>query len=400
MKKKIKIGFIVQRKMYFKFLGPVINILLKKNFDIYILFNYSQSRNFGKWRDFPFLDTFFSKQNVKKRIFFKNDELLKIINEEKIKIIGSLLPYNKFNFDKKKIKNLKWVLFQHGMDLFWNVKELKYSDYIFLYSNYWRTFLINFFKEQKVQYNKNNLIVLGNPQFDMLEKLDEIEIKKKYNLPIKKKIILFLPLSQPNAYFFNNKLNSFFAKFFFIYPNLDSIFFWFRKKIYIYLSYFINNEISVLKNISKFCKKNGYYLIIKSRSKRVLGSEFEYYSDRVFYDEQLIPSTIMELMRISSNVFSYITTSSGEAVFNKSYHYTIFDKTFSKIQKIYLRCFDKDYFSFNGANEIISSNNLNNLLFKNKLKITNIESRKKYLKKYFECFSKKKINLSDFLNKI
>jgi hypothetical protein len=400
MKKKIKIGFIVQRKMYFKFLGPVINILLKKNFDIYILFNYSQSRNFGKWRDFPFLDTFFSKQNVKKRIFFKNDELLKIINEEKIKIIGSLLPYNKFNFDKKKIKNLKWVLFQHGMDLFWNVKELKYSDYIFLYSNYWRTLLINFFKEQKVQYNKNNLIVLGNPQFDMLEKLDEIEIKKKYNLPIKKKIILFLPLSQPNAYFFNNKLNSFFAKFFFIYPNLDSIFFWFRKKIYIYLSYFINNEISVLKNISKFCKKNGYYLIIKSRSKRVLGSEFEYYSDRVFYDEQLIPSTIMELMRISSNVFSYITTSSGEAVFNKSYHYTIFDKTFSKIQKIYLRCFDKDYFSFNGANEIISSNNLNNLLFKNKLKITNIESRKKYLKKYFECFSKKKINLSDFLNKI
>ena len=400
MKKKIKIGFIVQRKMYFKFLGPVINILLKKNFDIYILFNYSQSRNFGKWRDFPFLDTFFSKQNLKKRIFFKNDELLKIINEEKIKIIGSLLPYNKFNFDKKKIKNLKWVLFQHGMDLFWNVKELKYSDYIFLYSNYWRTLLINFFKEQKVQYNKNNLVVLGNPQFDMLEKLDENEIKKKYNLPIKKKIILFLPLSQPNAYFFNNKLNSFFAKFFFIYPNLDSIFFRFRKKIYIFLSYFINNEISVLKNISKFCKKNGYYLIIKSRSKRVLGSEFEYYSDRVFYDEQLIPSTIMELMKISSNVFSYITTSSGEAVFNKSYHYTIFDNTFSKIQKIYLRCFDKDYFSFNGVNEIISSNSLNNLLFKKKLKITNLESRKKYLKKYFECFSKKKINLSDFLNKI
>lgn len=400
MKKKIKIGFIVQRKMYFKFLGPVINILLKKNFDIYILFNYSQSRNFGKWRDFPFLDTFFSKQNLKKRIFFKNDELLKIINEEKIKIIGSLLPYNKFNFDKKKIKNLKWVLFQHGMDLFWNVKELKYSDYIFLYSNYWRTLLINFFKEQKVQYNKNNLVVLGNPQFDMLEKLDEIEIKKKYNLPIKKKIILFLPLSQPNAYFFNNKLNSFFAKFFFIYPNLDSIFFRLRKKIYIFLSYFINNEISVLKNISKFCKKNGYYLIIKSRSKRVLGSEFEYYSDRVFYDEQLIPSTIMELMKISSNVFSYITTSSGEAVFNKSYHYTIFDNTFSKIQKIYLRCFDKDYFSFNGVNEIISSNSLNNLLFKKKLKITNLESRKKYLKKYFECFSKKKINLSDFLNKI
>ena len=56
--------------------------------------------------------------------------------------------------------------------------------------------------------------MLGNP-IDMLEKLDEIEIKKKYNLPIKK-IILFLPLSQPNAYFFNNKLNSFCQIFFYI----------------------------------------------------------------------------------------------------------------------------------------------------------------------------------------
>jgi hypothetical protein len=400
MKKKIKIGFIIQRKMYFKFLGPVINILLKKNFDIYILFNYSQSRNFGKWRDFPFLDTFFSEKNIKKRIFFKNDELLKIIKKNKLKIIGSLLPFNKFNIDKNQKKNFKWILFQHGIDLFWNVKELKYSDYIFLYSNYWRNLLINFLKQQKVKYNKNNLVILGNPQFDMLEKLDDTKIKNKYNLPINKKIILFLPLGQPNTYSFNNKLNSFFAKFFFIYPNLDSIFFWLRKEIYIFLSYFINNEISVLRKIKKFSKKNGYYLIIKSRSKRVLGSEFEYYSDRIFYDEQLIPSTIMELMKISNNVISYITTASGEAVFNKSYHYTIFDKTFSMIQNKYLRSFDKDYFSFNGVNEIISSNNINDLLLKKNLKTINIKKRKIYLKKYFECFSNKKINLPNFLNKI
>ena len=152
--------------------------------------------------------------------------------------------------------------------------------------------------------------------------------------------------------------------------------------------------------MKKFCKKNGYYLIIKSRSKRVLGSEFEYYSDRIFYDEQLIPSTILELMKISSNVVSYITTASGEAVFNRSYHYTIFDKTFSRIQSIYLRSFDEDYFNFNGVNEIVSSRQFNDLLLKKRLKTTNIESRKNYLKKYFECFSNKKINLPNFLNKI
>ena len=354
MKKKIKIGFIIQRKMYFKFLGPIINILSKKNFEIYILFNYSQSRHFGKWRDFPFLDTFLLKKN-KKRVFFNNYELLRIIKEEKIKIIGSLLPYNKFEFDKKKLANIKWILFQHGMDLFWDIKDLMYSDYILLYSKYWKNLLLNFFKQRKIKYDPNKILLFGNPQFKMLEKIDVNEIKKKYNLPTNKKIVLFLPLSQPNAYFFNNKINSFFAKFFFIYPNIDTTFFWFRKRIYNIASYFIKNELFILKSIKNFCLKNGYYLIIKSRSKRLLGGEFEYYSDRVFYDEQLMPSTLLELMKVSNNIFSYITTASGEAVYSGSYHYTIFEKTFSKIQSIYLRSFDRNYFSFNGVNEIVTT---------------------------------------------
>ena len=234
MKKKIKIGFIIQRKMYFKFLGPIINILSKKNFEIYILFNYSQSRHFGKWRDFPFLDTFLLKKN-KKRVFFNNNELLRIIKEEKIKIIGSLLPYNKFEFDKKKLANIKWILFQHGMDLFWDIKDLMYSDYILLYSKYWKNLLLNFFKQRKIKYDPNKIILFGNPQFKMLEKIDVNEIKKKYNLPTNKKIVLFLPLSQPNAYFFNNKINSFFAKFFFIYPNIDTTFFGLEKEFIILL---------------------------------------------------------------------------------------------------------------------------------------------------------------------
>ncbi len=385
--------------MYFKFLGPIINILSKKNFEIYILFNYSQSRHFGKWRDFPFLDTFLLKKN-KKRVFFNNNELLRIIKEEKIKIIGSLLPYNKFEFDKKKLANIKWILFQHGMDLFWDIKDLMYSDYILLYSKYWKNLLLNFFKQRKIKYDPNKILLFGNPQFKMLEKIDVTEIKKKYNLPTNKKIVLFLPLSQPNAYFFNNKINSFFAKFFFIYPNIDTTFFWFRKRIYNIASCFIKNELFILRSIKNFCLKNGYYLIIKSRSKRLLGREFEYYSDRVFYDEQLMPSTLLELMKVSNNIFSYITTASGEAVYSGSYHYTIFEKTFSKIQSIYLRSFDRNYFSFNGVNEIVTTRQFCEILKKNEMKKINIKSRKNYLKKYFECYSKNRINLPKFLNKI
>ena len=155
-----------------------------------------------------------------------------------------------------------------------------------------------------------------------------------------------------------------------------------------------------MRSIKNFCLKNGYYLIIKSRSKRLLGGEFEYYSDRVFYDEQLMPSTLLELMKVSNNIFSYITTASGEAVYSGSYHYTIFEKTFSKIQSIYLRSFDRNYFSFNGVNEIVTTRQFCEILKKSGMKKINIKSRKNYLKKYFECYSKNRINLPKFLNKI
>ena len=386
--------------MYIKFLGPIIKLLEKKNFEIYILFNYSQSRQFGKWRDFPFLDSFTSQKNIIKRIFNNNDELLKIINEDKLKIIGSLLPYNQFNLTKKKLKSVKWILFQHGIDLFWDIEELENSDYIFLYSNYWKKVLLNFFREKNVRYNHKKILITGNPQFDSIKNFNNEKIKAKYNLPKNKKIFLFLPLSQPNAYEFENKLKSFFAKYFFIYPNVDSLFFWLRKNMYNIFSHVIKNEISLLKKIKKYCKKNGYYLIIKSRSKRILDEEFQKNSDRIFYDEQIFPSTILELMKISNNVVSYITTANGESAFAGCYHYTIFDKIFTKIQNKYLRSFDEDYFNFKGLNEVIENNSFFKTLDKGKLKAINKKSRNKFLKKYFEINSKNKISLSNFLNKI
>ena len=52
--------------MTLKFVKDIINICLKKNFNIYLLFDYTIDRQHGKWREFPSLDVF---QNENENIF-------------------------------------------------------------------------------------------------------------------------------------------------------------------------------------------------------------------------------------------------------------------------------------------------------------------------------------------
>ncbi len=404
MKTKTKIAFIIQKKLYIKFLGPVIEHLSKKNFEIHILYDYSQSRYSLKWRDFPSIDLFHSNSlnKIKKKIFFNTEDLLKIINNGNIKIIASLLPYNYFNLSKKKLRNVNWILFQHGMDLFWKINDNINSDYIFLYSDYWKKLLIKFFKNKNLKYNSSKLIVTGNPQFEYTKFSTNIEIREKYNIPLKKKVFLFLCLGQPNDYSYleKNIIKSLYLKLFFISPNIESKFYWIRKIIYKLSSYILTNELTILRNFSNLCKKKGYFLIFKSRSKRILDDYIKSLSNLILYDDQLVPSTTLELMKISDNTASFISTSPGESAFSESYHFTISHKLFSSFENIYTRSFDKDYFDYNQVNQMVTISELENYIEKKKLKKINLTSRMNYLNKYYDLYSKNKSKIEIFLSKL
>ncbi len=370
--------------MYLKFLSPIIlEIKKKSNVNLFIYFNYSQSRDRGKWRDFPFLDSFNfeNKESVNKRLFFNNLDLEKSLFDEKIDIVYSLLPHNKFNIEKKKLPNTKWYLVQHGIDLFWDIEDIVYCDLIYLYSDYWKSKVQNLLEEKKVKFDYNKIRVTGNPQFNI--QINKSEVRKKYNIPKNKKILIFFPFSQPNAYPFENKFKSYFVKNFIIFPNTSNLLNSLKRQFYYLLGFFLTNEIQILTKIYEFCKKNDYFLIVKSRSKRVLNDDFKIISDLVLYDEQLYPSTIIELLSIAEQSIGFISTIPGEASFAECYNYSIFNSFFKKIENRYLKFFDIDYFDFNGVNEVIDVKSLFKNLNKNQLKKVNLSQNDLFLKKYF-----------------
>ena len=52
--------------MSLKFYKDIISVLLNRNHNIFLIFDYSENRLKGKWREFPILDTF---QNENSKVF-------------------------------------------------------------------------------------------------------------------------------------------------------------------------------------------------------------------------------------------------------------------------------------------------------------------------------------------
>ena len=70
--------------MSLKFYKDIISVLLNRNHNIFLIFDYSDDRREGKWREFPILDTFQSDNNkIFKRIIFDQNKIFEILKSEK-----------------------------------------------------------------------------------------------------------------------------------------------------------------------------------------------------------------------------------------------------------------------------------------------------------------------------
>ena len=361
--------------MSLKFYKDIINALLNKNYNVFLIFDYSSNRQKGKWREFPILDAYQSENNkVFKRIIFEQNKIVKILTAEKIDYIISLsLPG--YDILKNKCKS-KWVLLQNGIDMFHYYKDFEKVDYIFFYSEFW--------KKKYNQVNPNQkLPCVGNYQFNNEINFKRNEILKKYNLD-DKKIFLFLPWGPVNLYNFSSKFTKLFASFCFNWPDSDDRFYNFKKFFYKIVSKFYNTELNILHKIYNYCKKNNIYLIIKSRSKRLVDEKYVKYCDLILYDEEILKPTIYELLYISNVVFTPLSTVVGESIFFKNETIILNHKFFKYDNEKYLEFFSNEYFDWVNLTKMLSTNEFKTKDLKDIIdfKFSDNE-RQKYLSKFF-----------------
>ena len=78
----MNVAFFINKRMSLKFYKDIISVLLNRNHNIFLIFDYSENRLKGKWREFPILDTFQNENSkVFKRIIFDQNEIFSDFKE-------------------------------------------------------------------------------------------------------------------------------------------------------------------------------------------------------------------------------------------------------------------------------------------------------------------------------
>jgi hypothetical protein len=403
--------FIVYRNNCFDHYSTVINLLLNNNKKVLILHNYEFTKKNNKSYLFPKIEDspFYKKINVISEKFYSEKDLQTKIEKYNFNyIITHKVPPHDANDNFYKLINKKWCILMHGLDIFDEIKNIEklkknVDFYLLIWSKFFLKRINKLIKKNKYSYNyyKKNIksIIIGCPYYcKPLSIKNQKKIKKKYNIPYNKKILIYLPYPLEIDRVSNKWKNGWQ----FIFSGIGANFFPksiiknLIKKIYLFVILIIFNtkyilklikretEHTIIKKINYYCNKNNYYFIIKGRLKYVQKKDTHKYCDKVIYDyeKKHSPSIIEELYSIADLNICY---SSG-ATF-KAALYNVYTLNIKSDMQDWLNSYHFEFFGFKNK-------------FFNCKGVVKSYSIKEFIKKdYFNDIPKKK-NFSFFKKNI
>lgn len=319
------LGFIVERNVYFKPFGPVIDMALERGHQVFCLHNYNQPRSGLKAYQFPDTNQTpkFQKGEVISLDYKTESEFIEKILSSGIQVIVSLnflvtyLPIR----NKLKEKGIFWVSLQSGFDGWPQSEEyLKYPDRFFIFSSDWLLGTFHYFKNiGKAKENNFDSFEAGlggrvkkvgfwmaNPK----KLLNSDKIKQDWGIPPGKKVVLFFPFP------FGSSIDKFWVKYIY---GMHNIFLQLPialisgKKRFLQQVFNQENDFKVMKAIKKFCDGNNGFLLIKSRLKDPVKKYAGKVADKILYDEEFYPSTALKCFSVADIFFSFYSTGVMEA---------------------------------------------------------------------------------------
>ncbi|MDP2950869.1 MAG: hypothetical protein Q8N55_00640 [bacterium] len=371
-------GFIIQRNTYYKFFGCLIDEALKRGHKVFCFHDYSQPQTGKKGYQFPHLrqSPRFKNGSVSAISFQTEEELMKMAIYDKVDAFVSLHFLEQYtNLRKLSQKaGIKWVALQHGLDSLGSVECLKEPDLYLFYSKEWLKFAFEFLAKKELPLNKelieSKVKFIGFPELDQAQLINPYEIKAKWGIPENQKVVLFLPFP------FGATNDRFWSQFIF-----GNTFFPARLLLK-------KNDFRFCMVLKDFCKRNDVFLLVKSRRKDPVKPYLSKIADKVLYDEQEYPSTIIECFSISNLCLNFVSTAVTESVALGCPNISILpSKAYKDIQnplwELLLNQY-RDLFDFKGATQLVSITDAFKLLKEKTLNdfTLDIASQQEYVKKY------------------
>jgi hypothetical protein len=323
----MKIGFHIPRDNHIKFYGPLVDYLLAKGWSVTIFCDHraKPSKLGYKAYTYPYTHKIPSfKSDVSIQSFQSVENFAQMIEAERIKVVF-FVNFNQICKDLKNILRKKGYYFiaaelQYFFELLLTGKDLSYTDIIYTLSKNWNIWWKDYCKELDLRIGDQQADILkeidrkcvpvGFPEADQCSDFNVSVIKKKYDIPENKKIILLLPF--PWRIPFDAWTHI-------VYQPSPAIFKYIRLLLHGALRYIPDvknriDDLSLTESIKAFAANNDAVFIVKGRLKNKVPNYLRELADKVVFDEGFYPFTTIELLFISDLSISFYSASIMESV--------------------------------------------------------------------------------------
>ena len=190
------IGFLVERTPYYKAFAGLIDEALKRGHKVFCFHNYGQPNQGKKAYQFPGLNAMPRFRNgLAFGLAYKTeDELIRVVLQNQVQVMVSFDYFGVYGGLKEKLKGVLWAGLQYNLDAIDEAEHLTEPDKYFFHTKTWLNFAQSYVKLQGKQISpQDSFAFTGFSELDQAKLIDPQEIRRKWKIPERKKVVLFLP---------------------------------------------------------------------------------------------------------------------------------------------------------------------------------------------------------------
>jgi len=314
----MRLVFIVERKNYYRVIGPLVDLALKRGWDVECWHDWSQPRWGTKASEFPDAVPTFRSGAPKVVAFHGKADLVAQLGARPPSAVVALGPR-----PATLPGPVRWVGLQYMTNLVnpLGPQGLLGCDVVAGYSRFWLEQALEYFRESGAlrdvdaaaeQDIARRFATVGVPELDQVEAIEPRAVRERLGLPAERPVVLYLPyptMSNPRTFWLRH-----------VYAPTSRV----RRALAVlgarrfdYWHHVASdwNDRRLVTALRAFCDANDALLVVKSRLKDPVPRYTESRADLVLYDPSHYPATILELLSVSSLCIHFFSSAVYESVF-------------------------------------------------------------------------------------
>jgi hypothetical protein len=313
-----RLVFVIERKNYYRVLGPLVDAALRRGWRVECWHDWAQPRWGTKASEFPDAVPRFRWGQPKVVTHRGAEDLVARLGAAPPEAVLALGPP-----PAGLAKKVRWIGLQYMTNLVnpFGPQGFRACESVAGYSRFWLDHTLEYLEGSgalvagdtaTASAMTRRFTVVGVPELDQADALEPAAIRERFGLPSDRSVVLYLPYpakSNPQTFWLRH-----------VYAPVNRL----RRGLAVLaagkLRYWSDvvgdrNDRRLVASLRAFCDANDALLVVKSRLKDPVPRHTQKLADLVLYDPSHYPATILELLSVSALCVHFFSSAVYEAVF-------------------------------------------------------------------------------------